>query len=422
MKKLLLSLTIVSFLATSIFAQQRSWNDRIFEFNGKGSTLVSNNLFGIDEIAKDTLVIDFTKIADDMKKGNKDLNETIYMDMEGGFKLDIPNGLIFGGSAGAQFYESLSIGRELFYFLGYGNELNQDITIPFTGYNDIFVYSRVDLGWNFKKCRVVISPSVYSALLHVTTEGSKLTTRNTEDGKFAYELDANLSVYTPVDMDTDLYDDLMNGNFQGLLDAGERATQNFWSNAGLDLQANVDYYVNNDFSLLCGIKMPIIPSKLSYKSAVTVKSSWETSIMDAAAGNISTPTFEMGTETVTNKVSYRINRPFKLTIGGDFHPWNNIMNYYGNIGLCFEHPFAQNMSDSSFYVDYLLGIHLRVLTVLNLNLSTERTDKVFCQKMSVGMNFRLFEVNLGLASASSDFACSFKQGGANVFFDVHVGL
>ena len=91
---------------------------------------------------------------DDMKKRNKDFNETISMDMDGGFKLDIPKGLIFGGTAGAQLYESFTIGKELFYFLGYGNELNQDITIPFTGYGDIFVYTKVDLGWNFKKCNV----------------------------------------------------------------------------------------------------------------------------------------------------------------------------------------------------------------------------------------------------------------------------
>lgn len=421
MKKLLLSLTIITFISTLLFAE-RSWNDRIFEFNVQGSTLVSNNLFGIEDIAKETVVIDFTKIANDMKKRNKDFNETISMDMDVGFKLDIPKGLIFGGTAGAQLYESFTIGRELFYFLGYGNELNQDITIPFTGYGDIFVYTKVDLGWNFKKCKVVISPSVYSALLHVTTEGSKLTTRNTNDGKFAYDLDANLSVYTPVNMDSDLYNEMMEGNFQGLLGAGEGTVQNFWSNAGLDLQANVDYYINNDFSLCCGLKMPIIPSKLSYKSAMTMKSTWETTVMDAAAGNIAEPTFDISSDSVSNRVSYRINRPLKLTVGGDFHPWNNIMNYYGNLGLCFEHPFAQNMEESSFYVDYLLGIHLRVLSVLNLNLSTERTDKVFCQKMSAGLNFRLLEVNIGVASASSDFVCSFKQAGANIFFDVHVGL
>lgn len=66
MKKLLLSLTIITFISTLLFAE-RSWNDRIFEFNVQGSTLVSNNLFGIEDIAKETVVIDFTKIANDMK-------------------------------------------------------------------------------------------------------------------------------------------------------------------------------------------------------------------------------------------------------------------------------------------------------------------------------------------------------------------
>lgn len=422
MKKFILSLLILGFITTAMSAQQRAWNDRIFEFNSAESTIVSNNMFGINDIAKETIVIDFTKMADDMKKSGKDLNETISMDMSAGFKLDIPNGLILGGNIGSQIYESVTVGKELIYFLGYGNELNQDVTIPVEGFCDIYIYASADFGWNSKKFKLVVTPSVYSALMHITTEGSKITTRNTADGKFAYDMTANLAVYTPFNIESDLYDDIEAGNFQRLLETGETAVQNFWSNAGLDLQANVDYYFNNYFTLTGGVKVPVIPSKLSYKSEVSVTSQWETTIMDAAQGNMETPAFNCTTSSESNRVSYRINRPLKFVIGGDFHPWNNIMNYYGSVGLCFEHPFAQNMDETSFYIDYLFGIHLGVFNALNLNLSTERTDKVFCQKASVGLNLRLFEVNVGLASASSDFALSFQQGGANVFCDVHVGL
>lgn len=420
MKKIIFVFSLLCLLTSAAFSQ-RAWNDRIIDFNFAGQLNASNNLLGINDIARETIVIDFTQIADDMKQSGKGFNESISADFSAGFMLDIPKGLVFGANAGLQFYESLTIGKELFYFLGYGNKVNENINITADGYADIFAFAQADIGWNAGGLKVVISPAVYTAIAHVTTENSSIVFKNTADGKFAYELQGNFLVYTPVDMGVELVNDIMAGNYETLLDTGKNILTGLKQSAGLDIQAGFDYALNNDISVNALLRIPVIPSTMHYKSSFNVKSEWETTLQGVAQGTFSAPDFTMNS-TAGEEIKYTINRPLKLNIGGDFHAWNNIMNYYGNIGICLEHPFARNLDEMSIYFDYLFGLRVGVFNILNLSVSTECTDKIYKQKVTAGINLKLAEVNVGVATASSDFAKSFSGCGASAFVDVHVGL
>lgn len=419
MKKRLFVLSVIFLFSSSLFAL---WNDRFFEFNLKSDVSMSNNLFGITDIAKEVVEIDFTKIAEEMKAGNKDFNESISNENSVEFKIDIPHGLVFGVDVGMQLYESMDIGKELFYFLGFGNEPNQNIDIKTNGYLDLFVYSKFDIGWNTKKCKFVISPSVYSTLLHASTEGSSFVVKNTIDGKFAYELNGNFSLYSVSDSMIGIYNEVMQGNYLIFLDEGKALLQNFWQNVGLDLAANFEYDVSNNLTLNGGIRVPVLPCTLSNKSAFSVKSSWETSVMDLTQGNMKAPTFETAISSESGNVDYKINRPMKLTLGADLHAWNNVMNYYGSVGVCLEHPFSGENILDTLYFDYLAGLRVSLFNLISLNCSTERTDKVYKQKLALGLNIRLIELDVGVATASSDFMCSLKGGGLSAFAGIHLGL
>lgn len=423
MKKFILSLSFIALITSFSFAKQnRVWSDRVFDINFGASALCSNNILGLNDLSTQVLVIDFTKIADKMKRNGQDANISASTELQAGLRLDIPNGLTVGLTSGIQFYQSLNIGKELFYFLGYGNTLNQDIDIAINGFADVFVYNQVDFGWDFKKCKILVSPSIYSAFLHATTEGSHLTTRNTNDGKFAYELEGIASLYTSFEPSDYMFHDFILYNMEFGFEASSDYLRKLYLNSGLDVEANVEYFLNKDISLLGSVKMPFVPSKLSYKTQMKVTSQWETTIIDAAQGNMTTPEIEYENLSEASRVTYRLNRPLKIGVGADFHPWNNLMSYYGTLGLCVEHPFAPSWDDVDFYIDYLFGLRISILNALNLNVSTQRIDKVFCQKMAVGVNLRLIEVNVGLASASTDFVSSFSQSGLNAFFDFHLGL
>lgn len=419
MKKRLFIFSFLLIFSSSLFAL---WNDRFFDLNLKADAAVSNNLFGITDIAKEVIVIDFTKIAEEMKDGNKDFNESVSGEVSAGLKIDIPHGLVLGIDAGLQLYESLDIGKELFYFLGYGNEPNQDIDISTSGYVDMFVYTKVDIGWNTKKFKLVLSPSLYSTLLHVSTEGTNVVVKNTVDGKFAYELNGNFSIYSVSNSVVDLYNEMMGGNYLILLDEGKNLLQNLWGNVGVDLAANFEYDVSQNFTLNGGIRVPVLPCSLSSKSSFTVKSAWETSVLDLAQGNMTAPTFETAITSESGNIDYKINRPMKITLGGDLHAWNNVMNYYGSVGLCLEHPFSgENLLDT-LYFDYLAGLRVSLLNLISLNFSTERTDKVYKQKLALGLNIRLAEIDVGVATASSDFMYSLKGGGLSAFANIHIGI
>lgn len=418
MKRTLFVLFTTLILSSAAFAE-RHWNDRIFEINVDAPVNISNNMFTIDELFQETVVIDFTKIADELPSSG--FNAILSAKPSVGFKLDIPSGLVFGLKTGVDAYSTFSIGKSLFDFLGYGNQLNENISVDFGGYGDIFVYLQADLGWDYDKFKIVFSPSLYAALFHVTTEGSNITISNSSEGEFGYNLRGNLNIYSLIGFDDSLQESLKEGNFGAVPETFFAKINDIWSGAGFDIQATLDYELTKYLTLSGTLKTPVVPARLTYRIPMTIESSYETSIMSLTQGSTEAP------EVSTNfgdmdRVMYKINRPLKLNVNANFHPWNGIMEYYAGLGIGFDHPFASNPFDRGYYFDYILGTRFGLFNLLNVYLSTERTDRLFINKAMLSLNIRLVEIDVGVASESTSFIKSFQAGGLGGFANVKVGL
>ena len=93
-----------------------------------------------------------------------------------------------------------------------------------------------------------------------------------------------------------------------------------------------------------------------------------------------------------------------------------------------RNPFGEDfvvtnsMATSSMYPEYRVGADVRLLYVFNIGLSHEYTDKVFINRLGLGFNFRVFELDLALATSSSDFAKSFQVGGLQFLLGVKAGF
>ena len=112
----------------------------------------------------------------------------------------------------------------------------------------------------------------------------------------------------------------------------------------------------------------------------------------------------------------------KVSLGAEFHPFGNFMNYYGSLGFGLRHPFAQNTEELDAYFDYLLGVRISLFNLLQFSVSTERTDEVYKHKAMLSLSVRVVQVDAGVALESTSLANSFKGQGIGAFVALYVGF
>lgn len=422
MKKNFWFLFLVLIFTSQIFSQKK-WNDRSFEIDISAPISVSNNLLTLNDVFQEVLLIDFTKIADEMPDSG--FNTILSVKPSVSISLDIPKGIIFGVTSGIDVYSKVSVSKSLFEFLGYGNQLNQDVDIGLDGYLDTFAYIQADIGWNTKKFKIKLSPSVYSALFHATTKGSNFVISNSDKGDFSYNLNGNINLYSLFKLEDSLIQDIKDKNFEALgnkaLEMVKQGFEDLKNSVGIDLKTQVEYDFTKIFTGFAKVNIPLIPASLDYVVPISVTSDFATSINDLTSGNFTAPSF---TNDFGNQKKERItlNRPLKITLGGNFHAWNNVMEYTGSFGLGFDHPFSSLHDDVSCYVDYSLGMRVGLWDILNFYLSTERTDRIFIHKFMLAINLKFMEFDVGIASEASSLVKSFNAAGLGAFGNVKIGF
>ena len=87
----------------------------------------SNNYFNANDFLVKDLVIDLRKMAKDMPKEGFKLNMNMTPDFF--LNLNLKNGVHVGLNFGVESYGNFTISKDLFDFLGYGNDLNEKITL-----------------------------------------------------------------------------------------------------------------------------------------------------------------------------------------------------------------------------------------------------------------------------------------------------
>ena len=408
MKKLVLLFLFITIFSLNVFSEERFLNQRIVDFTFDVPVNVSNNLIGTKDVFQDTVLIDFTQIADNM--GDDGFALILNAKPHISLGLDIPQGLIFKVNVGLDLYSSIGIGKGLFDFLGYGNTVNEDINIDVSGFADLFIYTGLDIGWSTKKFSLVVSPTVYSALAHVGVEDAKAVIKNSESGEFSYDVKGTLAFYsdyfTPdlksIDLET-----LYTLDYKKLIE-----------NSGLDVSVSASYDLFRYLTVYGNARIPIYPCKISRCIPTVLASSMNATIMD-----IGNPDFNYSiTQGAPEEKEIKINRPLKFMLSGKFHPFNGVMDYYGGLGFGIEHPFAQDGVEADFYLEYLLGMRLGFWNTLNFYLSTELTDKIYIHKLMINFNIRVIELKGGVSAESSSFVGSFRGNGVGAFVQVSCGF
>ncbi len=416
MKKRLLVLILFCF--TSIFAfSEIKFQDRFIELKIDLPVGISNNSFRSLDYLKEEALIDLTKIAQEIPKEGFNFKMSVNPSVR--FLIDLPVGPEIGINVGANIYSSLGFSKDIFDFLGFGNEDSIDINENIDAFLDFFVYAEATLGWKFKNFGVVIAPSVFTALIHASTDNSYIKVYNDEESNFGYKLNGKAKVYSMINLNKDCFTPEFISDYNNLLKSYIN-----WSSLGFDASVSFNLKSLRYLDVTGTFNFPIIPCTLKKETEFTCSSEYKTGLSDLLSSDDTEKAkpdfnYDFGT---TKDSSYSINRPLKLNFSGIFSPHNDIMDYQFGLGVGLLHPFAKDKESMVWYFDYLFGTRIGLWNFASLNLSTERTEQIYIHKVQLSVDVRFIRFVLGAALESPSFASSFRASGIGAYANVTIGL
>ena len=430
----LIFITFVMLIAHSFAGGADFFDHRIFEIKLNVPVNVSNNTLSVADFLQKEVIIDLKELYEGMPKKGFDI--TVDAMPSAGFALDFKKGIHFGVEAGVDIFSKVGVSKDLFRFIAKGNELNEEITVSVNGYADVFAFTNLDIGFNLKRFNIRVQPAVFASIAHAVTTDSYVKASNGEDNSYNLVMNSNMDIYSSVPVTQELFGDtnlMVNQLINQLVPT-----------MGFDMSGQVSYKLTDFLKLTGSVRIPLAPSRLNYKTAFNYSSEYSVSVEklmgkgDSEEGEngettgestpaAETPTTESepaATSLFSDPINeiYKINRPMKFSISANFTPFSWLMSYYGTLGIGIKHPGAKNRAETYAYVDYLIGTKLSLINIISLYLSTERTDEIYKHKATLALNFRLVEVDAGLAFESANLQTSFKGSGLGAFVTACIGF
>ena len=440
MKRLVVILASFILLISSSFAGAADFFDhRIFEIKLNVPANISNNTITLADILQEQVIIDLKELYNEMPK--KGFDATIDILPSAAITLDFKKGLHFGVSAGVDVFANTGISKDLFRFIAKGNQLNEEFKVSVNGYADVFAFAQVDVGFNLKKFNILVQPALFSSLAHAVTTDSYVMASCGENNAYNLVMKGNMDIYSSIPINEDSFGD-SNTMVNNLMN-------NLGRTMGFDLGGKVSYKLTDFLTLSGSVRIPMVPSHLNTKTSLNYDQQFSFSLdslmnkkkegsgegdSESSEGQSEETPEETTSEpevTETQKTSlftdpvsvqYYINRPMKFAVSAEFRPFSWLMTYYGTLGVGIKHPFAKSREESYFYFDYLIGTKLSLINIISLYLSTERTDEIFKHKATLALNFRLVEIDAGIALESENLKTSFKGSGLGAFVTACIGF
>lgn len=402
MKKLFACIFAVSVISTAAFSRN-FFSQRFFEVKVGTELGASNNLFTVNELLKKDLIIDLPQLADECPDNGFNIRAGAKPNFE--INLNIVN-VHVGLSAGVELYESMSVGKDLFDFLGNGNSVGDVMTFNLDNDADVFAFSHLDIGVKVGKLKVDVQPAVFIPVMSMRGGGAKATVVNGSDGSLDVSMDMNMDVYSITGLSIE--DDKIN------FDIGQ-ISSSLTNGFGFDFGLGLSWDITKSFTVGLTSRIPIVPGTLGYKSNIQWGMDYSVKVSD-----YENPEKTEREKTVTNEyTTLTIHRPLKVNIYADKDLLGTLFNARAGVGFGIRRPFT---SDAIFYPEYYLGIGLNLINAFKLNVSTEYKDQVFIHQLGTTINLRLVQFDFGISTQSSNFIKSMEVAGLGGYAYVSVGF
>lgn len=404
MKKILACIFAVSVISTAAFTKN-FFTQRFFEIRTGTELGASNNLFAANDIFQKEFVIDLPQLAQDCPDSGFNIRAGVTPSVALNIRV---KDFHLGFSSGVELYESMSVGKDLFDFLGYGNSVGQTMNFTIDNDADLFAFSQIDLGFRVGKLRVKVQPAVFLPILSMRGGGAKATAVNGTDGSMNISVDMDLDVYSIAGIKK-------TGDGNNFSFDPEELQAALTKGYGFDLGAGLSWDLTKSFVIGADCRIPIIPGHLSYKANIQGGFDYKVKIDDFQNAQKT----ERKTTVTNTAEELAVHRPLKAHVYLDKNLLGTLFNAHAAAGLGIRRPFS---TDAVFYPEYYLGFGINLIDLFKVGVSTEYRDQVFIHQLGTTLNVRLIQIDLGVSAQSSDFMKSMQVAGVGGYFYVSVGF
>lgn len=379
---------------------------RIFEIGFDANFGISNNYFATADILKKELEIDLRKIADEID--TKGLSFDFIFSSDFFMNLNLKNGVSVGLSSGIESSGNGLVSKEVFEFLGYGNDLNETISVDGNVDASVFAYTKTDVTFFIKNFRVNFGPAVFFPLVHVETSKFDSNFLNSSNGAIQAEVVATYKINSCMPLESffeNEYSDLFNLN-------------NMDFTMGFDLSGSVEHQI---FETLMGrayMRLPIVPGSMGNAVSSTLEMRYGADdLFDMIKNDDDNLHFDSGEKTYS-KEKYWISRPFRTGAEIAWRPFGKCVKFGALLGFGVKYPWT---GEAKGYIEYEGSFEASLFNILGVNLSTAYMSEIFIHQAGFMLNCRVLEFDFGVSAQGANLEKSFKGSGFGAYSGIRIG-
>ena len=249
-------------------------------------------------------------------------------------------------------------------------------------------------------------------VLHAESSDITASLDNGVSGSVKAAASSTVRLYSYADM-RPLFDCRSGGSFE----AGNIRAEHI----GFDLALAAETQVLR--TLQCGayMRIPFVPGRIDNLASAAVSMGYEAESLPALIEGASPDGTSYSISSITyGKERIWIHRPFRMGAELAWRPFGNWMTFGAMLGLGVRYPYTRK---AKAYADYDFSIDISTpFKIIGITLASVRYNEICAQRVTLMLNARVLEIDVGAEVQSADFVTSLKAGGAGAFVKVSMGF
>ena len=268
-----------------------------------------------------------------------------------------------------------------------GLRVGESKTVDATGYADVFFNMGASFQTIINNYGVKITPTYFVPLVYVPKTKASASITTTENGLIKGEAEANVDIYTAVNMHDFMED-------KKTIDNLDLNASRILSNGGFDLSLELERNWFHNFNAGLYTRIPVLPGKLNYKMSTRVWANFYEANVLGYLDNTESHTSDHGHDDFTySEETHKAYRPLRLGLNATYMPFGN-----------------------------WLKIQPLLWRIFNFNVGTAYQNQVFQHRAGFSLNFRAVEILAQASLCGTNLPASFKRDGYGAFVGVRMGF
>ncbi|MCM1320992.1 MAG: hypothetical protein NC041_02310 [Bacteroides sp.] len=405
MKKFFL-LTVMIHAAVLLSAEISPAPRRYFEIGTDIFGGFSNNYFSFSDILTETIELDFNKMSETLKSNGLMIDSVFDAGVFMNLNLPVFRLNAFAGVAGNFLF---TVPQSLFDIIANGIEFDDEISGSADISADVFFQAGLGFSAKVGKVRFKVTPALFVPLIHISDSAWTYSLKYGRDSVFA-ETAFSAALYSSVDENMDMAE--------------------FFSSYGIDVAVGAEMPVFPWLDAGVAVEnIPISSAKLNYRHTAESSYSWKTdkSIFDTITGDDDTDAAEESdsSSSEVKSVEEALCRQLRLVLTAAFRPFNNrdLFAVTASAAFKFNSGSALTMNSSNAAMpDFLVKVDFRPIKLFALQAATSYRDKIWMMQGGLMLNFRVFEMDLALATRSGSLRGCFTGTGIQAGIGIRLGF